>query len=1041
MRRTQEARRTSLRVRSLWHRAGCESGGGSSQADSKRLGPENWKSEGLDAAVRKKPNERTAEDVVLLSAWVESLPISASVRRIMDVDLFCWCLKLGKPYSTDEVVACQGDEAHNMCIVFQGDCSAYTVTDDEGLEYTGEGTGCISRASVLRQLAKRRNRDSAIKAHHTPALVASRFRPGAPKFTELLRAAQEAQLRRRWTTGHGKEIGGRGVGGSPDGRAADERGDGGEVGGLVGQVAEDEFGEEAERESYDRVASAVRVQAVARGKKDRRGVVLKHSAAAHLQANARGKLGRRRAQLTRVRETAGTAVRDSSVAYVNRKVHCQRTRRLAPYSCFGELALVGGRSKCAECIVAERPTEIVGVDARLYREMQSRDKRALILRRRALLAALPVFAERSTEELDTFAAALRTQIYSHGEVISSVDGELALVESGEAALTLVDGERKWAPPRRLLLLGPGSFHSPQSASEGLRGALGTPTEAAVLRAAGGTSCSVLWLNRRVINAILGSECLQAVATQADGTIVRLRSSLERGNAAIAAHSPAALRASLVAEQMQTGPRIEPGRILSPGCVVVTTSTHIHGPPSTQGSVDPHARTRESEHGQALPSDSRDAETAFGPRLAQANTPCKPPQTQRLAQPLVPPQMQTPQPGSPPGRPPMSPPPTALTRIGSSSISLGERSHGFGGIQGDVYVVDASSADDDAAGAAPGSEVGVALLRRIEMTSPSKAGQMGMRPGSAGSSSRANTRRGGGGGGGGGSGDGGGGGRLFSSSTPQSEGGEEKQHSPSLMAQGRSLLRHASTRAAEWRAAPELVSPSGQSMSGPKSGGTARGMPPNAVGHPAKAHRPAPTLARPSSAPAHVRQSASASCLQRPGSASSWSVSPSSRARSPPRSGSRPPFHVSASAARLQSLMAPNGGEAMADPTALPTGAFSEGTLRLDTSSYATAHRKAQYMLGLGHDLLESLTFSEGPTAIQLARPRSKAADEKLEQSRRARPKDALMREERWSTEWMRREERVAEQMRDHVMHVRAVAGVDSKAALAARRKAASKASR
>ena len=123
-------------------------------------------------------------------------------------------------------------------------------------------------------------------------------------------------------------------------------------------------------------SGVVQVQAVARGRNERQGMVMKQSAATHLQANVRGKFGRRKVKLMKIREERGTALRDSTEDYVNRKVHCLRTRALAPYSCFGELALVGDRARCVDIIIAERPTELLCVDAASYRDMQAQAHRA-----------------------------------------------------------------------------------------------------------------------------------------------------------------------------------------------------------------------------------------------------------------------------------------------------------------------------------------------------------------------------------------------------------------------------------------------------------------------------------------------------------------------------------------------------------------------------------------------------------------------------------------------------------------------------------------
>jgi hypothetical protein len=111
----------------------------------------------------------------------------------------------------------------------------------------------------------------------------------------------------------------------------------------------------------------------------------------------------------------------------------------------------------------------------------------------------------------------------------------------------------------------------------------------------------------------------------------------------------------------------------------------------------------------------------------------------------------------------------------------------------------------------------------------------------------------------------------------------------------------------------------------------------------------------------------------------------------------------------------------------------------DHTSAKNAHQRAQYMLGLGSALLEPLNAIEAVSSVRIARPASDVADRQRAATRSSRPRDALAHEDKWSASWQRREERVANSLRRHVVLMRSRSGIEgSKSALVARRMAQSR---
>ena len=197
-RATQEKRRATWRVRDLWK----QSAERYQEAARKEVDPT---AVALDAALKCEPTKRTAEQLDLLAAWVSSLSISASVRRTLDVDALCRTMMLSQAaMAAEQVVVAQGDPADTMYIVYQGGCAAYSVAvNAEGVAYTGseddgEGGG-IPRESVLRQLAKKRNRESSVKATRgIGSACVSRFRRMPAPWKQVLArisAPSPAELR------------------------------------------------------------------------------------------------------------------------------------------------------------------------------------------------------------------------------------------------------------------------------------------------------------------------------------------------------------------------------------------------------------------------------------------------------------------------------------------------------------------------------------------------------------------------------------------------------------------------------------------------------------------------------------------------------------------------------------------------------------------------------------------------------------------------------------------------------------------------------
>ena len=228
------------------------------------------------------------------------------------------------------------------------------------------------------------------------------------------------------------------------------------------------------------------------------------------------------------------------------------------------------------CIVSERPTELLVIDAAAYREAYDVAWREVVAKRVALLSTLPAFRMHSHDELAEVASELRQITYAKGAVIPASPYPI-LIQAGAAALSLRDPQRKWAPPRPLVVLGVGSLYASHSLSM-----LGDAVQAAssasepamsgiVLRAAPtnvhatnvhptnvhptnvhptivlrAAPCTVLCIERKLISAVLGSTAMQAVLTQAEVAIAHISHGATRAAKAMAQHSPAAQAARAAA---------------------------------------------------------------------------------------------------------------------------------------------------------------------------------------------------------------------------------------------------------------------------------------------------------------------------------------------------------------------------------------------------------------------------------------------------------------------------------------------------------------
>ena len=188
LRRSQEERRASQRLRGLWRKGDThKASAATAKLDTAYVL--------LDAAIKKDALARSSEDRDLLAAWVSGLHVSPSVRRSLDTDVLVRLMTYVPAIPAEKVVVCHADEAAHFYFVYQGECTAYQVTDEEGVAYEGEADGGIARDSVLRQLAKRRNRESVAATRQQELddwlqlarrLRSSRFRPRPAKWQALL---------------------------------------------------------------------------------------------------------------------------------------------------------------------------------------------------------------------------------------------------------------------------------------------------------------------------------------------------------------------------------------------------------------------------------------------------------------------------------------------------------------------------------------------------------------------------------------------------------------------------------------------------------------------------------------------------------------------------------------------------------------------------------------------------------------------------------------------------------------------------------------
>ena len=253
----------------------------------------------------------------------------------------------------------------------------------------------------------------------------------------------------------------------------------------------------------------------------------------------------------------------------------------------------------------------------------------------ALAAAAEAKVVRATQ-LSDLAAIMRSQSYERGEVIPS-SNDLMLIEE-EAVLTVKDVQHPWRPPKPLLRLGFGSLYAyDTAAAHGLSLALcgadgGAPqvvaTQRPVLlqgqggRRSGGVSggggggsgggsgggngggnrsvggggvvlrggpCRVLWLDRKMTTAILGTHALRSVLRQAEAAVQLILASAERAVAAVAGHTPEVRPAWRSAPEMADRTRAErtrqqtestrptPQPVPKPTQVI----THRHPPPLQQ----------------------------------------------------------------------------------------------------------------------------------------------------------------------------------------------------------------------------------------------------------------------------------------------------------------------------------------------------------------------------------------------------------------------------------------------------------------------------
>ena len=149
----------------------------------------------LQLSLRRPPQpqpQRTDEDLSLLAAWVAGIKMPPNVRRTLDVDVFCRTLTFAAT-SPDEAIVTQADDACAMFIVYSGECTMYSVTDEEtGKIYEGVEEDGVERSAVLRQLAKKRKSEAA--AHASKAAEAAAKGSGKPLPANWRMRASEAAV-------------------------------------------------------------------------------------------------------------------------------------------------------------------------------------------------------------------------------------------------------------------------------------------------------------------------------------------------------------------------------------------------------------------------------------------------------------------------------------------------------------------------------------------------------------------------------------------------------------------------------------------------------------------------------------------------------------------------------------------------------------------------------------------------------------------------------------------------------------------------------
>ena len=861
-----------------------------------------------------------------------------------------------------------------------------------------------------------------------------------------------------------------------------------------------ERGRRQRADNRKRHKAAVSMQSAMRGRKVRRDVQKQHSAAMALQAVQRGRRARQQTRQQREAAAAAAAAAEESDsprvggarsaaggagsgATERRRVLCQYGRVMHPLGCFGERSLISASASARHevCIVTDEPTELICVDAASYRAMHANAIRESIQRRVDLLSSLPAFSAHSPGDLSEFAAALRQASFSKGEAIPPAPDAVLLVESGQATLTVRDEHRKWAPPRQLLVLGAGSLYSSAGkASAGLREAVSATTDGLVLR---GSPCSILWLDRKTLQSTLGMTTLGLVTSQAEAAVELIRAGAQRAAVAVAQHTPAAYAAGAAAEAKPAWRKPPALRKADPrerGAQPSLTPAQkkkfaahepFHQPEVRAGQVVTHrqppppppppkaAPTRAAAATASAPGSSATvvaAPTAVraAPAAARASgscgalTPSAAPASANVrrtasshsaggpAAAAAPPAMMVRSASAAfllPTRPSLPLHSALAQSTSAASLERGWRAGGYGGLRPGAYVVDQGREGTYSPG-----RVGNPAPAAARPTPGGIVMQMrGIRAAAAASAAAASdeSRRS----------------RPWSAGACTTSGewaraaAEGERQGGVLIAEGGALLSEASAR----------VKSSGQGGdAGEMGAGPRHRPPPQMEGTVSHSDRAGGIPPRPSSAPPTKQGASRGGVLSRPSSAPQRPPMDGGGSGGAEGAGAR--LGASASAAACLagggaaahsstrgSKLMPHSASAAVLPGSTGSALLGQGytSLRLDSQGFAPPpqqpRKPSQYSLNLGQDLLEPLNAAEvDRSTIRVARPRSAEADEKMRQYIKTRPPSALIRDLRGSAEWVRRENRVANNLRKHVIEVRAAtAPPDSKSALLAKRQA------